>query len=320
MPTAKPDTSKWLVAAWPGMGNVAVLSAGYLLQKLGFEAVGELPPQGRFDIENVDVHGGLIETPRLPRNLLFRHPEPAPGRDFTIFLGESQPSTGSYGFAHELIEAASRFGIERVVTFASIASQLHPSKQPRVFGAATSKETLDEMARAEIRNLEEGQIGGLNGVVLGAAAKRGLVGVCLLGEIPFFAAGVPNPKTARAVLGALAQLGGFRLDMTELDKHVSAMDTVMLRLLEKLQSEQGITIDEEDDAEHEVGTGEKDEEASRPKPAPTLDFATRQRIENLFDETRRDRTKAMSLKQELDKLGVFSQYENRFLDLFKRAE
>lgn len=309
---------KWLVAAWPGMGNVAVLSAGYLVQKLGFEPVAELPPQGRFDIENINVQRGLIETPRLPRNVLFRHPKPEPGRDFTVFLGEAQPSSGSYGFAHELIDKASEFGLERVITFASIASQLHPSKQPRVYGAATSKEILDDLGRAEVQRLEDGQIGGLNGVVLGAAAKRGLQGVCLLGEIPFFAAGVPNPKAARAVLDAFALIGGFELDMAELEKHVKAMDAVMLRLLEKLQSEQGIVLDEDDGgAGPEAGSG-ADEPEKPEKPA--LDYATRQRIERLFDEAKRDRTKGVGLKQELDRLGVFSQYEDRFLDLFKRAE
>ena len=34
----------------------------------------------------------------------------------------------------------------------------------------------------------------------------------------------------------------------------------------------------------------------------------------------RDRAKAIELKQELDRLGVFKDYEDRFLDLFKKAK
>ena len=44
------------------------------------------------------------------------------------------------------------------------------------------------------------------------------------------------------------------------------------------------------------------------------------RIERLFEEAEMDRKRAVSLKEELDRLGVFEDYEDRFLDLFKRAE
>jgi uncharacterized protein len=51
-----------------------------------------------------------------------------------------------------------------------------------------------------------------------------------------------------------------------------------------------------------------------------LDFSTKNRIEQMFTEARKDRGRAMRLKDELDRLGAFKQYEDRFLDLFKRAE
>ena len=37
----------------------------------------------------------------------------------------------------------------------------------------------------------------------------------------------------------------------------------------------------------------------------------------MFAKAREDRAKAFELKEELDRLGVFDQYEDRFLDLFK---
>ena len=40
----------------------------------------------------------------------------------------------------------------------------------------------------------------------------------------------------------------------------------------------------------------------------------------LFAEAQRDRAKATQLKAELDRLGLFKQYEDRFLDLWKRAD
>jgi len=40
-------------------------------------------------------------------------------------------------------------------------------------------------------------------------------------------------------------------------------------------------------------------------------------IETLFEAAQKDRSRAHELKQELDRLDLFREYEDRFLDLFK---
>ena len=42
----------------------------------------------------------------------------------------------------------------------------------------------------------------------------------------------------------------------------------------------------------------------------------RERIELLFDTAMQDISRAADLKNELDRWGLFSEYEDRFLDLF----
>ncbi len=44
----------------------------------------------------------------------------------------------------------------------------------------------------------------------------------------------------------------------------------------------------------------------------------KRRIEDLFALAQQDRSKAFELKNELDRLAVFREYEDRFLDLFKK--
>lgn len=48
--------------------------------------------------------------------------------------------------------------------------------------------------------VEDGHIGGLNGMLLGAAGEMGLRGACLLGEMPHIFAQLPFPKASLAVL------------------------------------------------------------------------------------------------------------------------
>jgi uncharacterized protein len=318
----------WLIAAWPGMGNVAIIAAGFLVQKLGMEPAGELPPSGHFDVQEVEVREGIITRPRVPRSVFYRWRNPA-GRDLIVFLGEAQPSTGSYAFAHEMLERASKFGIERIITFASMASQLHPSKDPRVFAVATDKAVLSEIDGLKVEALEEGQISGLNGLLLGAGAERELAGICLLGEIPFFAAGVPNPKAARAVLTIFAKLAKVDVELGELDEHVETVDRALIDLLEQMREQQGEEggIPADIPLPEEPGDDDEDEEPEEQTPPPpqkkkepAIDPAARQRIRQLFDEAKRDRQKAFQLKEELDRLGVFSQYEDQFLNLFRRGE
>lgn len=326
----------WLVAAWPGMGNVAVIAAGYLVQELGMRPVAELFPKGHFDIQQVTVKEGVIVPPHMPRSVIYRWKNPE-GRDLYVFLGEAQPTSGTYSFAHELLDRATELEVERIVTFASLASQLHPASDPRVAGAATDEAMLQELRRAKVRALDDGQIGGLNGVVLGAAAQVSLAGMCLLGEIPFFAAGVPNPKAAAAILDTFTRLAGITVDMEELRGHAKNVEEALIELMERMkQSEKGFDIenfevsaaddDDEDEATEGSGTIESGPESAAPVKATSqtepkaLDFSVKTRIEQMFEEAHKDRTRAMRLKDELDKLGAFKQYEDRFLDLFKRAE
>lgn len=44
------------------------------------------------------------------------------------------------------------------------------------------------------------------------------------------------------------------------------------------------------------------------------------RIEELFEQSRQDRSAAYELKRELDRLALYRQYEDRFLDLFKKSK
>ena len=53
----------WLVAVWPGMGNVAMSAGYYLLAKLGMRELAEFPAQELFDVEQVEyqeeTQGGI---------------------------------------------------------------------------------------------------------------------------------------------------------------------------------------------------------------------------------------------------------------------
>ena len=336
-----PDIPKlhhpWLVAVWPGMGHVALNAGVYLLAKLGMTAVAEFEGGDLFDVTQVDVKHGVIQPARRPRNRFFVWTDPNERHDLVVFLGEAQPPVGKLPFCRQVIEYARELGVERVITFAAMATQMRPEHPSRVFGAATDTEGVAELRDLDLKILEDGNIGGLNGVLLGAAAAGGLRGSCFLGEMPQVFAQVPFPKASLAILEAFTRLTGVEVDLDELAEQARAVEEQLGDLLERVEQQYGpqpgagadedeggeFDTDEDEDEgdadcgpDADVGEGYRYEEPpDEPVPMPSV-----ARIEELFERAAQDRSKAFELKRELDRLGLFKQYEDRFLDLFKHKE
>jgi len=309
MPDKERLSDPWLVAAWPGMGHVAVSAGYYLMAKLGMHLLAELPAQELFDVGHIEVKGGIIQAGRLPRSRFFAWRDPAGRHDMVVFIGEAQPPLGRYGFCRKIIEYARGLGVKRVVTFAAMGTQMHPGHEARVFGATTDEEGLTELRRQGVEVLEDGQIGGLNGVLLAAAAEAGLRGACLLGEMPHIFSQLPFPKASQAVLEAFARLTGVAIDLAELSEQAREVEQQLGELLARMEQALGESTPAEEEAV-----------AQEPTAAEPLGPAERRHIEELFARASSDRSAAYELKRELDRLGIYPEYEDRFLDLFKKAE
>src|SRR5262249_21768931 len=147
-------------------------------------------------------------------------------------------------------------------TFAAMATPMHPEHPSRVFGAATDPESLAELRRLELEVLEDGQIGGLNGVLLGVAAGSDLRGGCLLGEMPHIFHQLPFPKASLAVLEAFTTLAKIEIDLSELSEQAKEVEHKLGELLEKVKE----ALEDQPDQE-----GAGDEETPEFEPAATED-------------------------------------------------
>lgn len=301
----------WLVAVWPGMGNVAVTAGYYLMSKLGMHLVAEVPGGELFDIESVEVRDGIIRKEPLPRSRFYLWSDPQKRRDLVVFLGEAQPPAGRNSLCAALLQYAREIKAERVITFAAMATQMHPTEKSRVFAAATSKEVLDQLREQDLEVLEEGRISGLNGSLLGEAADEGFEGCCLMGEMPHIFSQIPFPKAALSVLTVFSALADMEVQLVDLMEEAHEMDAklgvVLSRIEEAIREQHPEAAQRLAREAHEEPRNEESE----------LSLADHQRIEKLFAAAGEDRTKAYELKKELDRCGVFAQFEDRFLDLFE---
>ncbi len=298
-----------LIAAWPGMGHVALTACYYLIAKLGLEFRAEYATSDLFDVDHVAIEAGLVQPFRYPRNQFFVWNNPDEGSDLIVFIGEAQPPQGQYNFCRKLIDYVQDEGISKIFTFAAMATNAGLEDDSRVIGVATDTDTLQQLIAQEIGVLQSGSITGMNGILLGVAGERKIPGGCLLGEMPATLVNVPFPKASLAVLEAFGKLVGIEVDLSELRLEVDRMDQHLseaMKQFRRLEQQGGPEADEE---ETFIPSPEEDERLSPEEKA---------NIERLFNEAAENRAKAFELKNELDRLQVFREYEDRFLDLFKK--
>lgn len=213
-------TDPYLIAAWAGMGNVALGAVKYLKDQLGAERFGEIKIAESFGFMGVTVKDdGTVESPLLkmiPSNGFYYWKNKHSSNDLIIFMGETQPSGMEYEFAHKLIEVGEKFKVKRIYTAAAFALPIHISQESKVHCVATTIELIEDLKRFDLKLMTGGSISGLNGFLLGIAKEKGIEGVCLLGEMPNYLTHIEYPKASYSVLSILTQILNIEIDMGEL--------------------------------------------------------------------------------------------------------
>ena len=298
-----------LIAGWPGMGQVGLGACDYLRQKLGATLFARIDVSAYYQPDALTVEDGLGRMPDPPKQDLYYSSEPP----LFIFEGDAQLA-GEPGFrlAAELLDLVRRHGAETVFTGAAYAMPVSFRQRPEIFGAATDEQLRARFAALGVKSLKEGHISGLNGLLLGLSAQRGMPAACLLATMPHYAIEAPNPKASRALIQVFQRILNTNVDMAEIDDAVRQADQ-MFKDFEAKVNEAIQQLKENLGARAEPREGEEQEPEERPEPQHLME-----RVEKLFEEAQRDRAKATILKQELDRWGLFHLYEDRFLDLFEK--
>ena len=205
-----------MIAAWPGMGGVAIVAAKYLTERLDAQEFGSIGPDEFFDLGGVLVENGVVGEIGVPE-CKFYYCRSGEGKDLIIFMAEAQPHTKGYGLANLVVDVAHRFRVKQLFTFAAAPTHIYHTNHPKVLAAATSPTLVHDLEKYDVTLLKEGSISGLNGLLLGVAKNRDIDGVCLLAEIPIYTTQVANPRSSKAVLQVLSEITGLNVDLDEID-------------------------------------------------------------------------------------------------------
>ena len=216
-----------LIAAWPGIGNIGLIAYDTLRGAVGAEEFAEIEPWNFFYPRSCLIKEGKLEKLEFPGcKFYFKR---MGKRDLLFFIGEEQPAESRkiYEMANLVLDMAFHFGCTRVYTAGAAVAPIHHTMKPRVWAVPNQEELIKEVKGYEntviMSEIEgrggQGNITGLNGLLLGVAKKRGLPGICLLGEIPIYVSQLPMPypKSSKSILEVLTTKLEIKVDLSRLD-------------------------------------------------------------------------------------------------------
>jgi proteasome assembly chaperone (PAC2) family protein len=243
-----------LIACWPGIGNIGIMAVDILRRAVGAEELGEIEPWDFFYPRKVLIRDGELKDLEFPANkFYFKRTEKS---DLLFFIGEEQPTDGTgayaegtkaYRMANLVLDMALKFKCRKVYTSGAAVAPIHHTARSRVWVVPNSENLINEVKSYQnavlMSDIEgrggQGNITGLNGLLLGVAKKRGLEAVCVMGEIPIYIHGfpVPYPKGSKAVLEVLSTALGIEVPMDEINALVQQSESEIESVYERLPSD-----------------------------------------------------------------------------------
>jgi proteasome assembly chaperone (PAC2) family protein len=260
--TQKPELKDpILIACWPGIGNIGILAVEAIREALNAEEFGYIEPWDYFYPKKVLFRDGELIGLEFPSSkFYFKNTD---NKDLIIFIGEEQPVWDSkpyaegvkaYQMANAVLDVAESLGCKRVYTSGAAVTSIHHTMKSKVWAVPNNPSLLPEiegykntilMSQVEGVN-GQGSITGLNGLLLGVAAKRGMDAICVMGEIPVYLQGFPvlYPKASRSILELMADILDIEIDTSGITQFAKKTEEEINLLYDKLPSEVKTQLEE----------------------------------------------------------------------------
>lgn len=226
-----------MFASWPGIGNVSLTAARYLVEKLNAVVIGEIDPLSFFEPTGVTVKDNVVESPRFPESKFYYWRSERGDKNLLVFIGEEQPTFKGYDLVNRVLDVAQKFNVTRIYSCAAAVTHTYHSEESKVWAAATTPQLVQELEKYNVILRGNLRIAGLNGLIMGMAKERGIEGICLLGEVPAYATQMANPRASLAVLTVLNKMLGIEFDLTELRDLAKQVEEEMEKIRKRATAE-----------------------------------------------------------------------------------
>jgi proteasome assembly chaperone (PAC2) family protein len=244
-------------AGWNDAAGSATTALTTIAESLDADLIAQVDPEEFFDFQanrpTIRLTEGEAREIEWPGNVLLSAEADGAERDLILLAG-TEPNLRWRTFSEGLAEAAESLGVEMVITLGALIADVAHTLPVPITGLASDPELIERLDLA--RSSYEGPTG-IVGVLHDSCGRRGIPSASLWAAVPHYAAAVPNPKAALALLRRLEGLVGVAVEASGLEEETSSFEaqvsraveanpeiSEMVTQLEKQQSEQ-LELDDE---------------------------------------------------------------------------
>jgi proteasome assembly chaperone (PAC2) family protein len=226
-PALRSPTLLCAFTGWNDAGDAASTALRTLVERWDATPIAEIDPEPFTDFATIRPHVRLNAGRRTivwPKVAVWS--ASVPGGDVLLVLGP-EPSLRWRLFCGEVVDVAERFGARMTISLGALLADYPHTRPVHVIGTASDPDLIDRYDLQ--RSRYEGPTG-IVGVLIDALATAGLSATSLWAAVPGYAAQVPSPKAAVALLEkACAMIGtpppsdALAVAASEYDARVAAL-------------------------------------------------------------------------------------------------
>jgi hypothetical protein len=255
-PTLRTPAVLYAFTGWNDAGDAASSAVRALVERWDATAVAEIDPEPFTDFATIRPHVRINDGRRsIVWPTVGVWAASVPGGDVLLVLGP-EPSLRWKLFCRQLVGLAEESGARMAVSLGALLADVPHSRPVQIIGTAGDPELIDRFDLQ--RSRYEGPTG-IVGVLHEAMTTAGIPTASLWAAVPQYAAQIPSPKAALALvdracrlIGSPAPVDVFASGAAEYDARVAALiadDDDLVEYVSRLES----LVDDEDDDEESTG-------------------------------------------------------------------
>jgi uncharacterized protein (TIGR00162 family) len=210
-----------LICGLPGSALVGKLALDHLAETLPATLLAEVYCGGVTPQVFIEETGDIT----IAKNeIYFWKSSQSAARDLMLYTGDAQPSDAEteYELSEKIVDFAQGFGAREIITFGAYVTGTQTQDQ-KVYAAVTHQNLSDRVISIGCKMMNDGAITGMNGLLLGVAKIKGMLGYSLLGETSGY---IIDPKASELLLIALSNFAGIKVDTKDLERRAKEAQAI----------------------------------------------------------------------------------------------
>ncbi len=211
-----------VLTSFPGIGLVGTILAAHYVTELKPEQIGIITSDALPPIAT-SMDGVILPPVRIYQLLNMEA--------LLIHSDVPVPPELANSMSRVIVEWCKSINARKLISVAGITTF---ENKKRVFGAATSKEILEEI-KDHVELFKSGTISGIAGSLLNECVAKNFPGMAILGETIGFN---PDPRAAAEVAKVLNRLFGWNVSVEKLIKEAEMIEAQMQKLAEQTKMQE----------------------------------------------------------------------------------